>query len=102
MFGVGHSEGYHYYVMEFVDGCGLDQMIRSMRAGTGKPDNATRVGPTLEITSVEDGASEEIGLKLSTADHRTTGQAPDRFANVPEGVARFRAAGPAGRAPAPA
>ncbi len=28
VFGVGQSDGYHYYVMEFVNGCGLNQIIQ--------------------------------------------------------------------------
>lgn len=31
VFGVGHSDGHHYYVMEFVDGVGLDKVIRELK-----------------------------------------------------------------------
>ena len=32
VFGLGHSDGYYYYVMEFIDGCGLDEVVRAIKS----------------------------------------------------------------------
>ncbi|MBN1442165.1 MAG: serine/threonine protein kinase, partial [Planctomycetes bacterium] len=31
IFGVGHHEGFHYYVMQYIDGVGLDQVLAELR-----------------------------------------------------------------------
>jgi serine/threonine protein kinase len=36
VFGVGNQEGYHYYVMQLIDGIGLDRVIQDMRDSDDK------------------------------------------------------------------
>ena len=37
VFGVGEAEGIHYYVMQFIQGLGLDQVLDAIRAQNGGP-----------------------------------------------------------------
>ena len=43
VFGVGESDGYYYYVMEYIDGCGLDQIMRDMQVNTHLQPNETLI-----------------------------------------------------------
>ncbi len=47
VFGVGQCDGYHYYVMEYVDGCGLNQIIRSLDSQTKGHTKKTRRNQTI-------------------------------------------------------
>ena len=49
VFGVGEAEGVHYYVMQFIQGQGLDAVLHELRgleARTRSPAEPTRVKPT--------------------------------------------------------
>ncbi len=89
VFGVGHSDGYHYYVMEFVDGCGLDQIVRSIKAGTGKPANATLIGQTMEMTSAPE-SDDEHEFEMSGDAGAGSRHSADRLAGVPDDADRYR------------
>lgn len=38
VFGVGEQDGFHYYVMQFIDGQGLNEVLREWRRAAGLPD----------------------------------------------------------------
>ena len=42
VFGLGHSDGYYYYVMEFIDGCGLDEVIRAMKSESSQGSSSAQ------------------------------------------------------------
>jgi len=48
VFGVGFSQGHHYYVMEFVDGWSVSEIIRSLRPASREAADSTdkAAGPT--------------------------------------------------------
>lgn len=44
VFGVGHDEGLHYYVMQLIDGAGLDQLLGRQPGCRFTPREAARIG----------------------------------------------------------
>lgn len=43
VFGVGHQDGYHYYVMQYIHGVGLDRVLESLEGpSSGDPAGAAR------------------------------------------------------------
>ncbi|MBM4068429.1 MAG: serine/threonine protein kinase [Planctomycetes bacterium] len=38
VFGVGEQDGFHYYVMQFIEGRGLNEVLRDWRCAAGLPD----------------------------------------------------------------
>ena len=92
VFGVGHSDGYYYYVMEYVNGCGLDQVMRSMQASTNRPPNVTLVDQTILSTqqdwsATRTSASDDDEFRLNTP---IPGVAKNSLADLPTGIKRFR------------
>ena len=76
VFGVGHSDSLHYYVMEFIDGSPLDSVIHGMRAHSMRPSQATHIQPTLldheRLSSLAGDSDFEIGkASLSPPKSRT-------------------------------
>jgi len=65
VFGVGQHEGTHFYVMQFIQGQGLDAVLDELRglrdARTGKPEPAARTGRSHRQRSAAD-----IALSLAT------------------------------------
>lgn len=41
VFGVGEQDGFHYYVMQFIEGQGLNELLRAWRGADGLPDRAS-------------------------------------------------------------
>src|SRR5438067_948033 len=47
VFGVGEQDGLHYYVMQFIPGLGLDEVLEELqRLQPGKPGSGSTPGPT--------------------------------------------------------
>jgi serine/threonine protein kinase/tetratricopeptide (TPR) repeat protein len=101
VFGAGRSDGHHYYVMEYVDGCGLNTVIRGLRSTAGKGSGdaintlQTRIsGPPGRAASqtMPEGDETQIGLNRDGE----TRLADDAFSDlrrippVPDGYQRFR------------
>lgn len=69
VFGVGQDHGLHYYVMEYVEGNSLHEIVRSMRetAGMAKPDSGTdgktdKIKSTLlEVSPRQQGSRIDLG-----------------------------------------
>ncbi len=102
VFGVGRSDGHHYYVMEYVDGRGLNRVIQAMSqqepspGSTRTPPVSTRRAnappPTAGQPTLHDEARTSVnhprdqGFSLGD-------QAPverDAFPELPRGPKRFR------------
>jgi hypothetical protein len=70
VFGVGEDQGVHYYAMQFIQGQGLDSVLRELRR--------LRRGPEAEepahTVSSADGRECRLGLGASLADGLLTGQ----------------------------
>ncbi len=89
VFGVGHSEGYYFYVMEFIDGRPLDLVLNSMRATTQRDANATAINPTIaDVANLPD--SIESNDRFSLNNRATTGDSRAVITNLPKGLPRFQ------------
>ncbi len=100
VFGVGRSDGHHYYVMEYVDGCGLNVVIRGLRTSAHSA-TLTPVAPAETRMSGRPAAA-----RLTRADDEQTrismnddtdvlarSELPfdlDRIPPIPAGQLRFR------------
>jgi len=62
VFGVGFSQNCHYYVMEYVDGWPLSELITSLRPPPSVAPNDTATAPTspLAATRIEDTATDPL------------------------------------------
>jgi serine/threonine protein kinase len=91
VFGVGHSDGYYYYVMEYVDGCGLDQVLSRMRVQTRRSPDATVLAQT--VADLPPASSHEPGAAAGETDFEIPCTAKaTRLAMeavIPAGVARY-------------
>lgn len=68
VFGVGRSDGYHYYVMEYIDGCGLNRIIsRISQLEKSVATGALNAAPTLMAESPQP----DIGRVTCPDDLRT-------------------------------
>ncbi len=85
VFGVGHSDGCYYYVMEYIDGCGLDQVIRGIRARTQRHGDATQIAET--VLATRNDGSHDDDFQLSTP---RISQPNPHNGEMPRGLARFR------------
>jgi WD40 repeat protein/serine/threonine protein kinase len=82
VFGVGHHEGTHYYVMQLIEGQGLDRVLAELRrlqksraeARARKPEN-TR--------TVQQESAEEIALSMTTGRLGLEGDPPPGTATLP-------------------
>lgn len=89
VFGVGTSEPYHYYVMDYVDGIGLDQVIgelcgRSPAESTRWMNDETRIDSEWQASTPADSDTDD-SVVLSTPALRTDGGQ-----TIPRGSSRFR------------
>jgi WD40 repeat protein/serine/threonine protein kinase len=83
VFDVGQVDTTPYYAMQFIDGAGLDRVLRRLRrARAGAPDAPTHVAQTAPYTPPGDEPADEEGPD-------ETGDGPDPAANVPEAPADF-------------
>jgi WD40 repeat protein/serine/threonine protein kinase len=83
VFDVGQVDTTPYYAMQYIEGAGLDRVLRKLRrAEAGAPNAPTHVAQTAPYTPSGDGPADEDG-----ADE--TGDGPDPAANVPEAPAEF-------------
>ncbi len=46
VFGVGEQDGYHFYVMQFIQGQGLDAVLRELKRLRGRPDEPAGSSPS--------------------------------------------------------
>jgi serine/threonine protein kinase len=73
--GVGQHEGYHYYVMQYIDGVGLDDVIGRLRGtgmrpdslAAGSPTDAVRLGRLIDDVPSGDGHAETRALDHTPA-----------------------------------
>ncbi len=58
VFGVGHDDGLHYYVMQYIDGVGFDQLIdqRRQQAGSGIDSRSAESHVDVDSSGVSTGA----------------------------------------------
>jgi WD40 repeat protein/serine/threonine protein kinase len=69
VFGVGEQDGLHYYVMQFIPGLGLDEVLEELqRLRPGKPGSASTLGSTGDKVRVarKDISSTELAQALTT------------------------------------
>ena len=55
VFGVGQSEGFHFYAMQFIDGVGLDEiMARLTEGGHGMVTGVAAIQPSIDKSAGSD------------------------------------------------
>lgn len=86
VFGVGQSDGYYYYVMEFVDGQSLDEVMRAMQANTSRDLNATVPVQTVMMDQANQHRSNSEEFKLNPNPSASVNL---QLENLPLGDARF-------------
>ncbi len=108
VFGAGRSEGYHYYVMDFIDGMGLNNVIRGLQEDRSH-DGTTDSSPTRPEMNREVNGNSPIGepqgptvggeeaTRISASDPplaspstRPAALSPGCVLAVPRGTERFR------------
>ncbi|MDG1807118.1 MAG: serine/threonine-protein kinase [Pirellulaceae bacterium] len=89
VFGLGHSDGYYYYVMEFIDGCSLDVVMASMRARSHQPSDASTL---LAKTLLEEAGNGTPPKPTSEFDvtAASNSRSPIDVSEIPTGLARFQ------------
>ena len=100
VFGVGRSEGHHYYVMEYIDGSGLNVVIRGLRStaigGTLPPDAPAETQISGQAVGARPTRTETEQTRIGTADETGVSIASeltfdlDRIPPIPAGPLRFR------------
>jgi serine/threonine protein kinase len=88
IFGVGEADGFHYFVMQFIPGVGLDRVISSL-AGTPRDETQGTEGDRSEVRATP---REEAGEIESLA--RALVDGPGSLAAAADGDTRVTAAGP--------
>jgi serine/threonine protein kinase/tetratricopeptide (TPR) repeat protein len=82
VFGVGQHEKFHYYVMQYIDGLGLDAVIgelKSLRKDAADPRQATISEPLIPDAEVEARDSVEAGDHRAEAAEMARSLASGRF-----------------------
>jgi eukaryotic-like serine/threonine-protein kinase len=65
VFGVGEQDGFHYYVMQYIQGVGLDAVISELTRLTCKQgDNMSQMAPASPIRSAEGAFAEAAARRL--------------------------------------
>lgn len=92
VFGVGEANGFHYYVMEFIDGAGLNQVVQALtQRFTGPTIGPPETSPVLKepaVTQVDQANEPTLPNQSSTMEVR----APEHFppSRIPKGNKRFK------------
>lgn len=93
VFGVGEANGFHYYVMEFIDGAGLNQVVQSLTRRLSGPT----IGPPDTFVSPQDDAATRIDNefeKPTLPDHLPLLELDDSPSfspsRIPKGRKRFK------------
>ncbi len=93
VFGVGEAEGFHYYVMEFIDGAGLNQVVQSLTRRLSGPT----IGPPETFISPQDNAATRIdsnAAKPTLPDQPPLSELSDSQtfspSRIPNGTKRFK------------
>jgi len=68
VFGVGEQDGYHYYVMQFIPGVGLDVLVAQLA-------EARRQGKTPDVSNLGGLAASLLGVGVPETDSHATGLA---------------------------
>jgi WD40 repeat protein/serine/threonine protein kinase/tetratricopeptide (TPR) repeat protein len=67
VFGVGHEDGHHYFVMQFITGLGLDVVLDDLRRlRQGKSEASPAAGPTVAPSRVAGLTAAEVARSLLT------------------------------------
>ena len=66
VFGVGEQDGYHYYVMQFIRGIGLDRVLLELRGEGDKPGHEGR-----------EGNMRQLAVEAASALRQDKGRAPE-------------------------
>jgi serine/threonine protein kinase/tetratricopeptide (TPR) repeat protein len=96
VFGVGQEEGFHYYVMDYVDGHGLNHVISLMRsrelndASQAEAGQAKRSVLTKTVGSTPTLTSTAVRLQMATSTDRAQPPFKGSMDGLPQGTARFR------------
>jgi WD40 repeat protein/serine/threonine protein kinase len=67
VFGVGESDGLHYYAMQFIRGEGLDKVLRDLRRLRTAPGAVTAADPPSEATAAHDLLTGRFAAPAATA-----------------------------------
>src|SRR5262249_26811164 len=88
VFGVGEQEGQSYYVMQFIQGLGLDEVLDELRRLKQSPSSGIHRGGDLRVTRRTDISAEDIARSLTGKRNAVIGpaenQSPDQRATPPE------------------
>src|SRR5262245_14414323 len=88
VFGVGEQEGQSYYVMQFIQGLGLDEVLDELRRLKQSPSSGVHRGGDLRVTRRTDISAEDIARSLTGKRNAATApvenQSPGQCATPPE------------------
>jgi WD40 repeat protein/serine/threonine protein kinase len=88
VFGVGEQEGQSYYVMQFIQGLGLDEVLDELRRLKQSPSSGIHRGGDLRVTRRTDISAEDIARSLTGKRNAATApvenQSPGQRATPPE------------------
>jgi serine/threonine protein kinase len=68
VFGVGREKELHYYVMQFIQGLPLDEVIDELKTIRAQPTGATGAVPVAHSADADSNCSREVVLEYSVAD----------------------------------
>lgn len=92
VFGVGEANGFHYYVMEFIDGAGLNQVVQSLTrrlsGPTIGPPETSPVSRNGAATRIDGADKPTLPNQSSTLEIREPKALPP--SRIPEGNKRFK------------
>ena len=87
VFGVGHQDGHHYFVMQFIAGLGLDVVLddlRRLRQSKSGATPATKPAPAPESSRVAGLSAADVARSLITGRFDTDGRLVDASMTEPD------------------
>jgi len=83
VFGAGEDQGFHFYVMEFVDGQSISQMLKN-RLNENQETAEFPLPSSTGVAETQTNEGETVELKYSSDPIETTALGPDRYKWVAE------------------
>ena len=78
--GVGHHDGYHYYVMQYIAGVGLDEVVRQLRAEEGRTHDSIQLSSYWKLGS--NGHGDDTKPLLTALEDPATADTPPEHGSL--------------------
>jgi tetratricopeptide (TPR) repeat protein len=82
VFGVGEDQGIHFYVMQFIDGQGLDAVLRDIQQASGSASQTPTSAVAQAQTNPPDSETPDLPVELSPVVARIGAAFPGHFRRV--------------------